>query len=83
MISISALIIAIIVIIIILGFEFINGMHDAANAIATVVATRVLTPNQAVSLSAAGNMLGAFVFTTGVALTGGKGIVNVDIIEEN
>jgi PiT family inorganic phosphate transporter len=57
-------------------FNFANGMNDAANSIATVVATRVLTPIQAVLMAAGFNFIGPLVFTTAVAKTIGKGIVN-------
>jgi PiT family inorganic phosphate transporter len=59
-----------------LAFNFANGMNDAANSIATVVATRVLTPLQAVSMAATFNFIGPLLFTTAVAKTIGKGIVN-------
>ena len=58
-----------------LVFDYINGMHDSANAIATVVSTRVLSPKKAVLLSASLNFLGAFM-STAVAKTVGKGIVD-------
>jgi inorganic phosphate transporter, PiT family len=61
-----------------LVFEFINGFHDTANSIATVVATKVLTPTQAVALAAATNLIGAF-WGTAVANTISKGIVNADV----
>ncbi|MEF9475197.1 MAG: inorganic phosphate transporter [Candidatus Mariimomonas ferrooxydans] len=67
--------IIILVITIALLFEISNGWNDSANAIATVVSTRVLTPVQAVLLAAAMNVLGAF-FSTAVAKTIGTGIVN-------
>src|SRR5437867_5455167 len=57
-----------------LGFDFINGFHDTANAIATVVATRVLSPGRAVAAAAVFNFLGAL-SGTAVATTVGKGIV--------
>ncbi|MCQ8894818.1 MAG: inorganic phosphate transporter [Methanolinea sp.] len=57
-------------------FNFVNGLNDAANSIATVVATRVLSPLQAVGMAAFFNMVGPFVFTTVVAKTIGKGIVD-------
>jgi PiT family inorganic phosphate transporter len=57
-------------------FDFINGFHDAANSIATIVATRVLTPFQAVLWAAFFNFISAFLFGTGVAATVGKGFVN-------
>jgi PiT family inorganic phosphate transporter len=63
-------------ILIALLFNFANGMNDAANSIATVVATRVLTPIQAVLMAAGFNFIGPLVFTTAVAKTIGKGIVN-------
>lgn len=56
-------------------FNFVNGLNDAANSIATVVATRVLTPLQGVLMAACFNMVGPFIFTTVVAKTIGKGIV--------
>ncbi len=62
-----------------LAFDYINGMHDTANAIATVVGTRVLTPGRAILLAASLNFLGAFL-TTAVAKTIGKGIVDPDLI---
>jgi PiT family inorganic phosphate transporter len=58
-----------------LFFDFVNGFHDAANSIATVVGTRVLRPLQAVSMAAIANFAGPFVFGTAVAATVGKGII--------
>src|SRR2546429_10022106 len=63
------------VIILSLAFEFSNGWHDAANSIATVVSTRVLTPFRAVVWAAFWNFIAAFVFGTAVAKTIGKGMV--------
>ncbi len=60
-------------------FEYINGFHDAANAIATVVSTKVLTPRQAILLAATGNLLGAFVGTA-VATTIGIGLVDPHVV---
>ena len=57
-------------------FDFLNGFHDAANSIATVVSTRVLTPSQAVIWAAFFNFVAAFVFGTGVAGTIGKGMID-------
>jgi PiT family inorganic phosphate transporter len=68
-----------IVILAALIFEYINGFHDAANAIATVVSTKVLTPRQAIALAAAGNLLGALMGTA-VAATIGKGLVDASVI---
>jgi inorganic phosphate transporter, PiT family len=53
-----------------LFFDFVNGFHDSANAIATVVGTRVLKPLQAVVIAAIGNFVGPFIFGTAVAATG-------------
>ncbi len=64
-----------------LVFDFYNGMNDAANSIATVVATRVLTPIQAVSWAAFFNFIAAFAFGVSVATTIGKGIVDVSIVD--
>ena len=56
-----------IIILVALAFDFINGFHDAANSIATVVATRVLTPHQAVIWAAGFNFIAVFIVGTGVA----------------
>ncbi|HAO99434.1 MAG TPA: anion permease [Fibrobacteres bacterium] len=69
------------VIAIALIFDYINGMHDAANAIATVVSTRVLSPRQAILLSACLNFAGAFL-STAVAKTIGKGIVDPAMVTQ-
>ncbi len=61
-----------------LVFDYINGFHDAANSIATIVATRVLTPFQAVVWAAFFNFIAAFLFGTAVAKTVGKGFVNLE-----
>jgi PiT family inorganic phosphate transporter len=63
-------------IIIALMFNFVNGLNDAANSIATIVATRVLTPVQAVAMAAFFNLAGPLIFTTAVAKTIGNGIVD-------
>jgi len=65
-----------------LVFDYINGFHDAANSIATVVATRVLTPFQAVVWAAFFNFAAAFLFGTAVAKTVGQGFVNIDLVTE-
>jgi PiT family inorganic phosphate transporter len=62
-----------------LAFEYINGFHDAANAIATVVSTKVLTPRQAIALAAGFNLIGAFMGTA-VAKTIGAGQVDVKVV---
>lgn len=61
-------------------FDFLNGFHDAANSIATVVSTRVLSPGQAVIWAAFFNFVAAFVFGTAVATTIGKGMVDLRIV---
>lgn len=63
-----------------LFFDFINGFHDAANSIATVVGTRILKPIQAVSLAAIANFVGPFLFGVAVATTIGKGIIDADLV---
>ncbi|MBC7926675.1 MAG: inorganic phosphate transporter [Bryobacteraceae bacterium] len=74
-----ALTLAVAIIAVALIFDFINGFHDAANSIATVVATRVLTPGQAVIWAAFFNFIAAFAFGTQVAKTVVRG-VNLDVI---
>ena len=71
---------AVFIIAVALIFDYINGFHDAANSIATVVATRVLSPGTAVAWAAFFNFIAAFVLGTGVASTIGKGFVNVQIV---
>ena len=61
-------------------FDFINGFHDAANSIATIVSTRVLTPGQAVIWAAAFNFLAAFGFGTAVATTIGRGMIDLAVV---
>jgi PiT family inorganic phosphate transporter len=61
-------------------FDYINGFHDAANSIATVVSTRVLTPGKAVIWAAFFNFVAAFTFGTAVAKTVGSGLVDINII---
>ncbi len=73
------LILVVCIILVALVFDYINGFHDAANSIATVVATRVLTPGQAVVWAAFFNFVAAFSFGTLVARTVVKG-VNMDVI---
>ncbi len=71
---------AVVAILVALFFDFINGFHDAANSIATVVGTRILKPLQAVSLAAAANFVGPFLFGVAVATTVGKGIISPDFV---
>ena len=64
-----------------LGFDFMNGFHDAANAIATIVSTGVLKPGQAVVWAACFNFLALFIFGLSVAATIGKGMVNPAVVD--
>src|SRR5947207_14062717 len=76
----STLSLVVLIVGIALVFDFINGFHDAANSIATIVATRVLTPLQAVAWAAFFNFVAAFTFGTAVADTVGKGFVDLAIV---
>jgi PiT family inorganic phosphate transporter len=76
----SPLILVAIIVLVALAFDFINGFHDAANSIATVVATRVLTPYQAVLWAATFNFLAVFVMGTGVAKTVGSGMIDLQYV---
>jgi inorganic phosphate transporter, PiT family len=66
-----------------LAFDFVNGFHDAANSIATVVSTRVLTPIQAVAWAAFFNFIAAFFGSLKVAATIGKGIIKFDLLKSH
>lgn len=72
----------ILIILIALAFDFTNGMHDAANSIATVVSTRVLSPRIAVIWAASFNFIAFLIFGTAVALTIGKGMIDVSSVNE-
>src|SRR2546428_13253517 len=63
-----------------LFFDYINGFHDAANSIATVVSTRVLSPGKAVIWAAFFNFVAAFTFGTAVAKTVGSGMIDIHIV---
>ena len=71
---------AVVAIIIALIFDFVNGFNDSANSVATVIGTRVLRPLHAVTISAAANFAGPFIFGVAVATTIAKGIVSPDQI---
>jgi inorganic phosphate transporter, PiT family len=71
------------VIVLALAFDFTNGIHDAANSIATIVSTRVLTPLQAVVWAAMFNFLAAYLFGLHVAMTIEKGIVDTSVVDTN
>ena len=64
-----------------LAFDFMNGLHDAANSIATVVSTGVLKPHHAVAFAALFNFVAVLVFQLKVAATVGKGIVDPAIVD--
>ena len=66
-----------------LAFDFMNGFHDAANSIATVVSTGVLKPHQAVAFAAFFNVVAIFVFQLKVAATVGKGIVDPGVVDQH
>jgi inorganic phosphate transporter, PiT family len=74
--------IVVVIVLVALVFDFINGFHDAANSIATVVSTRVLTPLQAVVWAAFFNFVAAFGFGVHVATTVGKGVVHADVVDQ-
>jgi PiT family inorganic phosphate transporter len=71
------------IVVVALIFDFINGFHDSANSIATIVGTRVLNPLAAVVWAAFFNFIAAFVFTTAVAKAIGKGLIDLNIVTPN
>jgi PiT family inorganic phosphate transporter len=71
------------IILVALTFDFLNGFHDAANSIATVVSTRVLSPQRAVLWAAFFNFIAAFVLGTGVAKTIGKGLIDQAVVSQD
>jgi len=64
-----------------LAFAFLNGLHDAANSIATIVSTRVLRPQMAVAWAAFFNFVAFLIFGAHVAQTVGTGIISADIVD--
>ncbi len=74
-------ILLVVVVVVALGFDFTNGFHDTANAVATSVSTRALSPRLAVLIASIANLAGAFV-TTAVAKTVGKGIIDTSLATE-
>jgi PiT family inorganic phosphate transporter len=70
----------ILVVVVALIFDYINGFHDAANSIATVVSTRVLSPGKAVVWAAFFNFAAAFIFGTAVAKTVGSGMIDIAVV---
>ena len=77
----AALYVVIVLVALALAFDFMNGFHDAANSIATVVSTGVLKPGQAVLFAAFFNFVALFVFHLSVATTVGKNIVQPGIVD--
>jgi PiT family inorganic phosphate transporter len=71
---------AVCIVLVALAFDFLNGFHDAANSIATVVSTRVLSPRLAVVWAAFFNFVAAFTFGTAVAKTMGKGMIDLQYV---
>ena len=71
------------IILVALAFDFLNGFHDAANSIATVVSTRVLSPQKAVLWAAFFNFVAAFVMGTHVAKTMGKGMIDLAVVNQH
>jgi PiT family inorganic phosphate transporter len=76
----AGLLFVVFIILVALAFDFTNGMHDAANSIATVVSTRVLSPRQAVLWAAFFNFVAFLIFGTGVAHTIGAGMIDITIV---
>jgi len=74
--------ILVLIILVALTFDFLNGFHDAANSIATVVSTRVLSASKAVVWAAFFNFVAAFVLGTHVAKTIGKGMIDLDVVTQ-
>lgn len=79
----AAISLVVLIIVIALVFDYVNGFHDAANSIATVVATRVLSPGVAVAWAAFFNFIAFIVFGTAVAKTIGGDMVNIAVIPGN
>jgi inorganic phosphate transporter, PiT family len=74
----GGLVMVVLVVALALSFDFLNGFHDAANAIATVVVTKTLTQGQAVLMAGLANFVGYFTFGVAIAKTLGKGVVHLD-----
>src|SRR6476646_3585769 len=69
----------VVVVVVALGFDFTNGFHDTANAVATSISTRALSPRLAVAIASVANLVGAFV-TTAVAATVGSGVLDTQLV---
>jgi inorganic phosphate transporter, PiT family len=77
----SGVVFVLVIVLVALAFDFINGFHDSANSIATVVSTRVLSPGVAVLWAAFFNFVAAFVVGTAVAKTIGKGLIDPSVVD--
>jgi inorganic phosphate transporter, PiT family len=77
----AGLLFVVFIVLVALAFDFTNGMHDAANSIATVVSTRVLTPRQAVIWAAFFNFVAFLIFHTRVAETVGAGLIDISVVK--
>jgi len=75
-----SLVFVVFIIFVALAFDFTNGLHDAANSIATIVSTRVLSPRQAVIWAAFFNFVAFLIFGTAVAATIGKGMIDISVV---
>ena len=78
----SDILLLLITVLVALAFDFLNGFHDAANSIATVVSTRVLSPKLAVLWAAVFNFIAAFLLGTAVAKTMGSGMIRVSEVTQ-
>ena len=78
----TGLLLVVLTVLVALVFDFLNGFHDAANSIATVVSTRVLSPKLAVAWAAFFNFVAAFILGTAVAKTIGKGMIDLAIVTQ-
>ena len=76
-----SLTVIVVLVLLALVFDFMNGFHDAANSIATIVSTRVLKPHQAVIWAAVFNVVAIFIFQLSVAKTIGKGTIDAGIVD--
>lgn len=76
------LVLLLVTVLVALTFDFLNGFHDAANSIATVVSTRVLSPKLAVVWAAFFNFVAAFLFGTAVAKTIGSGMIHIEVVTQ-
>ncbi|MEP7140903.1 MAG: inorganic phosphate transporter, partial [Caldimonas sp.] len=75
--------VVVLLVVLAIAFDFMNGFHDAANSIATVVSTGVLKPQTAIFFAAFFNVLAIFVFHLNVAATIGKGIVEAGVVDQH